>query len=1192
MDINQNENVTITQDTGTPANGKIAEAGFERTHKRGEVVYTNYPVTQDLLITKHLTEDSAPLEAGELPVFEYHVYIETTELGEHGTTQYDENGNPLTNVTKLVPYSYGPYYLVKDGEYYTLTGENNAPVRQGTVPVLCSTTGRSGTINSIPPEYTVLIPDIAAGTHFYVEERIDQTGLKGYEFDRIELETGTYDPQTLCDPGDYTETDVIDRAAASDENEEERLEFDPAKIGKIKSGTDAQVDVYNRKPAINIPVEKKWDASSPKLPTITMALIRFGSQPQGQQIVIGDEKGGIIIHHYANYGSGNETLPEGFRATYTITNSTGEAVYEGVPAGNYEVDPGTYTVTATVQDSGTVSGSYTYNAAESTLTASGVVVIQNQSSTATLVSRYSTVEDGSITISHQAQYSGGTITGNNLPEGFQATYTIKDSSNHAVHTDVSAGTYEVAPGTYTVSSHVSNSAPPTDYYYQGTPEQTVTIISSNDTPVTLTSTYQYEEAPQLDGYLHIVRQLEGLEPNNFSAGYHIYNSSNQRVLNDIQNGATVSLAPGNYTIEAVIYYKGDNTDQYELVTEPVNVTITSNETTEATVIHRFERPNGNNNATVYLDVSYNNPNQNGYSISVPKGSEIVLRYHSYSIHHDGWTENVNPQWRLCYWNGNTWVRSDLNNNPEGSVNVTIGQEDVYCINIHTDPSKADGLEAIIEPASNNGGSLVRYIPRMTADAKTAIRMTASNGMSSGGFRMRASGDLPETGGSNNGTTSGITVRDLAPTDLLNLIIPDADSLNLPEGYSMDTGFGRILTLSDPWEYMFDGLAERDVNGNEYYYVLVEVVPVNYVATYDPQVLKASDIRANMEEIEAAQEAGTTPPARLSLSVENTKVTGDLVVEKRVEGRRDTVNTFWFEVTLTPPEGKTLGSSYEAVITDAAETQTNTSVSVTDNKITFSLMATEQIRILDLPDGTGYSVAEIDNETHPLPEGYTEGEHTGDSGSIVRNSTATAIMNNNYSTSIDAQITGVKEVTEAFGTDPLAGFSFTLIGESGEPMPEAGGDTAVSDNEGAFEFGTITYNMTDVTTDNSPDENGIYTRTFTYSVKETVPSPEVTNEETEAGFAIRNNIKYDLSEPEVTVTVTYNMTNGTMTQAVSPEQAALKFSNEQMRGTLIVTKTIMASDTIPSGTYTYPVKISTVINETSYYIQDTEGTLGT
>ena len=222
-----------------------AEAGNKTVVARSLVVFKNYPYTQSLLITKHITKDSMENWESENPVFEFRVYLETMVKEENGEKR------------KLVPYSYCPYYLYKivDGEkhYFTLTGVNNAPVDRGTTPIVCSTTGRSGSINSIPPEYTIEILDLVVGTNFYVEERRDNIP-EPYEFVREELKPGTYEQQNLYQelPTDITE--IIDRVLASDELDAQ--EFDPNTIGRIKKGANAESHVYNRRPTTNITIKK------------------------------------------------------------------------------------------------------------------------------------------------------------------------------------------------------------------------------------------------------------------------------------------------------------------------------------------------------------------------------------------------------------------------------------------------------------------------------------------------------------------------------------------------------------------------------------------------------------------------------------------------------------------------------------------------------------------------------------------------------------------------------------------------------------------------------------------------------------------------------------------------------------------------------------------------------------------------
>ncbi len=253
-----------------------AEAGAAYANDRSHVLYTNHPKTQNLLITKHISEEPAPMEKDENPVFEFRVYLETIE---------DSNGSEVHK--KLVPYSYAPYYLIKEigneTHYFTLTGENNAPVDRGTDPVVCSTTGRSGSINSIPPEYTIVIPNLVVGTNFYVEERRDNIP-NGYEFVKEELTSSTYDPSNLG-----TTQEIIDRVLARDETDHQV--FDPDTVGRIKSGVDAESHVYNKKTTVIVNADKQWLSASgqpvspPENATVTFELYADGDAT-GKTVVL------------------------------------------------------------------------------------------------------------------------------------------------------------------------------------------------------------------------------------------------------------------------------------------------------------------------------------------------------------------------------------------------------------------------------------------------------------------------------------------------------------------------------------------------------------------------------------------------------------------------------------------------------------------------------------------------------------------------------------------------------------------------------------------------------------------------------------------------------------------------------------------------------------------------------------------
>ena len=233
----QTRQVEINGQVVTVSEG-TAEAAYARVQDRSQLKYKNHPYLQNLNITKHLLPEGT--QAGSGDVFEFRVYLESTVEVEGET------------VRQLIPYSYGPYYVTKEvngvTHYYTLTGTNNAPEDKGTTPVVCSTTGRSGSINSIPPEYTVVIPNLAVGTHFYVEERRDNIPA-GFVFDHEELVEGTYDAQTLG-----SDDDIISRILARDEKDHQA--FDPETIGRIKKGVDAKSEVYNKKVCVN--VQKQW----------------------------------------------------------------------------------------------------------------------------------------------------------------------------------------------------------------------------------------------------------------------------------------------------------------------------------------------------------------------------------------------------------------------------------------------------------------------------------------------------------------------------------------------------------------------------------------------------------------------------------------------------------------------------------------------------------------------------------------------------------------------------------------------------------------------------------------------------------------------------------------------------------------------------------------------------------------------
>ena len=241
------ESVQINGQTVQLVN-QTAEAGFARVYDRNQVLYINNPYTQNLMLTKHLYYQAD----SEHPVFEFRVYMESV-VNEEGT-----------ETRKLVPCSYAPYYLVKVSEdddqvhFYKLTGTNNAPVDQGTTPVICSSTGRSGSINSIPPEYTVVIPSVTVGTNFYI---VEYNIPSGYFYANKRLAN--------ADDADESIKGVLEPAP------DNKKVTDSEIYGKIRKNADAHAHIYNKKKT-ELTVEKNWNKGDISIPDDAYVEVTLG----------------------------------------------------------------------------------------------------------------------------------------------------------------------------------------------------------------------------------------------------------------------------------------------------------------------------------------------------------------------------------------------------------------------------------------------------------------------------------------------------------------------------------------------------------------------------------------------------------------------------------------------------------------------------------------------------------------------------------------------------------------------------------------------------------------------------------------------------------------------------------------------------------------------------------------------------
>ena len=257
-----------------------ASAGEATVRERPYVVYKNVPVTENLRIRKLLTADSLPLEEHDHPQFEFRAYVAQTVMVDGVET------------VEIRPYANDKYYLVKEVEpgvehYFTLTGidevteRQNIPVDTEKVvgvddPVVCGTTGRSGSMSMIPVGYDVIIPKLLAGTSFFIEE-VQSSVPEGYTFVEKTVEHAS-DP----DADDYVWRISASTGARLEVTDE--LGNRAVSMGKIEKNehTDALVTAYNRREAADITVEKVWqgvDAEDMDKVTSTMALYVSSEAP-------------------------------------------------------------------------------------------------------------------------------------------------------------------------------------------------------------------------------------------------------------------------------------------------------------------------------------------------------------------------------------------------------------------------------------------------------------------------------------------------------------------------------------------------------------------------------------------------------------------------------------------------------------------------------------------------------------------------------------------------------------------------------------------------------------------------------------------------------------------------------------------------------------------------------------------------
>ena len=249
---------------------------------------------------------------------------------------------------------------------------------------------------------------------------------------------------------------------------------------------------------------------------------------------------------------------------------------------------------------------------------------------------------------------------------------------------------------------------------------------------------------------------------------------------------------------------------------------------------------------------------------------------------------------------------------------------------------------------------------------------------------------------------------------------------------------------------------------------------------------------------------TTPQQVSGLvgTVTNLEV-GALKIQKNVTGTTARDKIFSFEVTLTTPEGVTLDESYPA----KKNGQATTAVTVSEGKVSgITLNANEYFEILDLPVGTTYVVSEV----KPLPTGYTEGTHTGTSGTIAATE-KTAVMNNSYAAEGEI-VLGAKKAANANLGDRK--FQFKLADAEGAEIETSAavkqGETVTFTSIPVSAAGEYTYQISEVIPEGVDDTNTLDGVTYDTTVATVIVKAE---DDEKGGFTITYDGKETFTTPE-------------------------------------------------------------------------------
>lgn len=267
----------------------------------------------------------------------------------------------------------------------------------------------------------------------------------------------------------------------------------------------------------------------------------------------------------------------------------------------------------------------------------------------------------------------------------------------------------------------------------------------------------------------------------------------------------------------------------------------------------------------------------------------------------------------------------------------------------------------------------------------------------------------------------------------------------------------------------------------------------------------------------------------------TPTTGRLSITKSVEGVVDASKEFTFDVTT---------------IKDGVRTTKQVKV-----------RAGQTLDVGEFPEGTTYSIAETD-----IPAGYTLKGSSGAAGTIVAGETQNATFTNAYSTKGSVALSATKKLTG--GMLESGQFAFELRDDAGNVV-----QTVTNDADGSVAFEPISY-----------DAAG----TYHYTIAEVVPG--------QGSVGHDDSITYDSHSEDVTVVVTDQKGEGTLSAVAAYDQDGAVFENSVKPGSIQLTKSVTGgTEAVAGKKFPFELVLKDAKGEPlsgTFAYSNTDGTTGT